>query len=178
VARTRASVAEILGSTKTTPGLPSFAFRLDYAGPKTWLEISSEVWRQGEELGGSGDHSQIHHPVSDDAAFGFSEAPNGKQVSVIVAHEALPPPSEPYSRKSSGVGSSSQVFDLPSLKGRAIRTYEPPWPLEIPDGKEAVIWAVFVDEPADVPSGATPEERARRASAAFLFRIRTSEGKK
>ena len=41
-----------------------------------------------------------------------------------------------------------------------------------------MIWAVFVDEPADVPPGATPEDRAKRAAAAFLFKIRTADEKK
>jgi hypothetical protein len=178
VARTSASAAELLGRGKPTPGLPSFTFRMDYAGPKTQLEISSQVWRQGEEVGGSGGCGTIRPPVADDAAFGFFESPDGKHVSVIVAHEVILPRSESPSGRVSGGSTTSQVFDLPSLLGRAIRTTEPSWPLEIPDGKEVVIWAMFVDEPDDVPSGATPEERAKRAAAAFLFRIRTADEKK
>jgi len=174
VARTSASAPEILATWKPTPGLPSFAFRKDYVGPKTRLETSSEVWHQGEGRGGSADLETIQLPVSDDGAFGFSEGKNGQEISVIMAQEGVR--SEPSYRTT--VGGSSQVFKIPSLRGRVIRTYEPSWPLEIPDGKDAVLWAVFVDEPADVPVGASLEERAKRATAAFLFRMRTADEKK
>ena len=176
MARTRASAAEILAKWKPTTGLPSFAFRIDYVGPKTRLEVSYQLWHQGKDLGSAESHETLDLPVSDDAAFGFLDGKNGQQVSVIVAHEVITPQSDRPSRSSPGV--MTQQFDLPALRDRAIRTHEPSWPLEIPDGKDGVVWAVFVDEPADVPAGATPEERAKRADTALIFRIRTADAKK
>jgi len=163
LARTSASAADLLKNPKATSGLPSLAFRVDYAGPKTRLEISYEGWHQGQELGGAEGRRTIHVPVSEDAAFGFSDGKSGKEVSVLTVEDS---------------GLSTQEFNIPSIRGRAFRTYEPSWPLEIPDGKDAVIWAVFVDEPGDAPAGASLEERAKRAKTAWLFRIRTADEKK
>lgn len=62
------------------------------------------------------------------------------------------------------------------IKGRALRSVRPELPQEISDGKEALFWAVFVDEP---PGGeaASLDESAKRADTAWLFKISTIEEK-
>ena len=157
------------------PGFPSLAFKLSYYGPKSRLEVRHEGWHKGKTVGsGKGNHL-IQLPLVDDAAFGFSDgtAPDGRSVAVV--HTSLPA----ESKKPGGAGGSrlgdTQQYAVPPLKMRSKRTYEPAWPLEIQDGQEAILWAVFVDEPADLPAGASVEERAKRADTAWIFRIRTAD---
>jgi hypothetical protein len=162
---------------RITPGLPSLAVRLMYPGPRTHLEIQLEAWHQGKKEAGETDHQLFHLPLSDDAAFGFAEGmpPEGKAGTQVVI--SMPVQSAGSEGGSSRTTSSLQ-FGVPLLKARTVDTYRPSWPLDVPDGKEVVLWAVFVDEPADAPTGASLEERAKRADTAWIFRIRTADEKK
>src|SRR5688572_20526740 len=158
---------------KPNPGYPSLVVTMSYAGPKTRLQLQHEGWHQGKRTGSGTNNASIHLPLSNDAAFGLSDgtSPEGKEVPVL--HESLPAGPKVSDR----IGGARQ-YAMPPLKMRSKRVHEPAWPLEVRDGGEAIVWAVFVDEPADVPAGATVEERARRADAAWILRIRTTDEKK
>jgi hypothetical protein len=164
--------------TKADPGYPSLAVRMTYAGPKTYLFFHREAWHQGKRIGEERKHQSFPLPLNDDLALGFSDGKDKEGKDVVQVHESLPVKSKVAGDANfSRTGSTTELVLTP-LKMRSKRTVEPAWPLEIADGTEALLWAVFVDEPKDVPAGATPEERARRADAAFLFRIRTADEKK
>lgn len=171
------SAAQDLLKKRVTPGLPTLAVRLMYPGPRTHLEIQLEAWHHGKKEAGETDHQLFHLPLSDDAAFGFAEGmpPEGKAGTQVVI--SMPVQSAGSEGGSSRTTSSLQ-FGVPLIRGKAIRTHGPTLPLDVPDGKEVVLWAVFVDEPADAPPGASLEERAKRADTAWIFRIRTADEKK
>jgi hypothetical protein len=150
---------------------------MTYGGPNTYVEREMEVWHEGKRIAKERGHQSFQLPLSDDAAFGFSDGKDGEGKEVVKFHDTYPvqskvPGAGDYSR-----ASGSFEFGLPSLKTHPRQILEPAFPLEIVDGTEALLWAVFVDEPAELPAGATPEERAKRAGTAFLFRVRTADGK-
>jgi len=164
---------------QANPGFPSLVVKMTYGGPKTYLDLRMEAWHQGQRIGNERGHQSFHLPLNDEAAFGFSDGKDKEGKDVVRLHQTFPVES-----KTAGSGNSSRVggtseFGMPALKMRDKHTtLEPTWPLEIADGTEALLWAVFVDETADVPPGASPELRAKRADSAWLFRIRTADGKK
>lgn len=61
------------------------------------------------------------------------------------------------------------------MKGHRVNTWEPTWPHHIPRDTGAPLWAVFVDEPVGAPLVESPQDRAVRAGAAWLFWIRMTE---
>jgi len=160
------------------PGFPSLAVRMTYGGPKTYLKFQLETWHRGKPIAHERNHQSFQLPLADDLAFGFSDGKNKEGKDVVQVHESFPVKSKVAGDGNSSRTGSALEFGIPLLKMRSKRTIEPAWPLEIADGTEALLWAVFVDEPADLPADATPEERAKRADAAFLFRIRTADVKK
>jgi hypothetical protein len=163
---------------EATPGFPSLVVKMTYGGLKTYLDLHLEAWHQGQRIGNEKGHQSFKLPLNDEAAFGFSDVKDKEGKDIVRIHQTFPVESKTVgSGNSSRVGGTSE-FGMPALKKRSTRTLEPAWPLEIADGTDALIWAVFVDEPADVPAGATPEERAKRAGSAWLFRIRTADEKK
>jgi len=176
ISRSTRTPADLLNN-KAVHGFPKLAVRLDYAGPRTSITTAFEAWRDGKKEAGETDHQMIHLPLADDAAFGFADAKtkDGKEATEVVV--SMPVESAGSSGGASRTVSSLQ-FGVPLLKGKVVKTIEPTLPLEIADGKEVLLWAVFADEPADVPAAATPEERAKRADTAWLFRIRTADAKK
>lgn len=174
LSRTEQSAAEILND-KSTVGFPSLVFRVEYAGPKTRIELRREGWHKGKRLGEGRGTCSFQLPLSGDGAFGFSDGKGAQGEPAVVEHASI--------RLGTAGGKSGHLlgdktaFPIPSLKGRSFRTLEPELPGDVPDGTEAV-WAVFVDEPAEVPAGTSPEERAKRADTAWIFRIRTADEKK
>ena len=158
---------------KPNPEYPSLVMTMTYAGPKTRLQLQHEGWHQGKQTGSGTSNGSIQLPLSNEAAFGLSDgtSPEGKEVPVL--HTSLPAGPKISDR----IGGARQ-YAMPPLKMRSKRVHEPAWPLEVRDGDEAIVWAVFVDEPAELPAGATIEERARRAEVAWILRIRTTDEKK
>lgn len=161
-----------------TAGLPTLCVKLEYAGPRTWLGIDAEGWHQGKKLGGGEGGVSINVPLSGDAAFGFVDgsSPEGKPELTII--ESIPVHSDSTTGAVSGRIGTTHQYGVPPIKGRVCRTFQPRWPLEMSDGKEAIIWAVFVDEPLTNEEALSLEERARRADTAWLFKIRTADEKK
>ena len=84
---------------------------------------------------------------------------------------------DPASGVVSGRIGRVEEFGNPAIKGRVSHTFTPRLPLEVPDGKDMIFWAVFVDEPPG-NEAASFEERASRADMAWLFRIHTADEKK
>jgi hypothetical protein len=162
---------------KANPGYPSLTVRMTYGGPKTFLEFQVEAWEEGKRISREKNHQMFHLPLADDAAFGFSDGKDKEGKDVVRLHESFPVKSKVAGDGNSSRTGTTSEFGMAPLKMRSKRTLELAWPLEVADGTEVMLWAVFVDEPADVPAGASPEERAKRAGAAWLFKIRTADEK-
>ncbi len=172
-----------------TPGLgssfqsskdhPSLILKLEYEGSKSWLDVETEFWSKGKRFEGGEGGQSIYAPLSDVAAFGFSEGLDKEGRPRVIVTESIPAMSKgPGGGGSARMGSTKDYHDVPSLKNRRILTFHPQWPIEIVDGKEAVVWAVFVDEPPGSPETDSLEERAARADAAWIFRIGPGDEKK
>jgi hypothetical protein len=169
--------ANLQSEFSSSDGLPGYCARLDYSGPKTWLGFHPEGWHKGKRLSeGRGEHT-IRVPLSGEIAFGLSELSGSEGKMGILIKESFPVESDSETHFVTHRFSTSTSFAIPSIKGRGLHTMRADLPLEIPDGKEVVIWAVFVDEPAGSET-ATLEDRASRADAAWLFKIRTVDEKK
>lgn len=169
---------DLLDPFSPSPGLPTLNLKVEYGGPKSRLEIDSAGWHQGKKLGANQGRQLIHLPFTGDAAFGFAEGRNPEGKAVVSVIHSISVGSNPHTGTVSGRTRSAQQYGVPPINDRRCRTYEPQWPLEIPDGKEAVFWGVFVDEPPDAGEPGSPEERARRADTAWLFRIRVADERK
>ena len=157
-----------------TPGLPALIVKFEYAGPNTWLRLETEYWLKGEKTPiGQGGQS-LKPPISGTAGFGFKEAkPGMKLISSVPSHAD---PSDPGN--SGRLGRITEYSDFPSFGDGRLLAYTPSWPLEIADGKTAVYWAVFLNEPSGASETASLEERSKRAEAALIFRIGTEDRKK
>ena len=158
-----------LGDTfRPTAGLPTLCVKLEYAGPKTRLEVDTEGWHQGKKLGGSLGHQSIQLPLSEAATFGFGEGVNPEGKPIVTVIESIP----------TGTGRTGGIYQyaVPPIKG-GVSTFIPRIPLEVADGGEAIFWAVFVGEPFLVVDR-SPETRARSAETAWLFKIRIADEKK
>jgi hypothetical protein len=174
LSRTDKAAGEIL-KDKPTAGFPTLTFHVEYAGPRPRLELHREGWHKGKRLGeGKGNYS-LQLPLSGDGAFALSDGKGTQGEPAVVVHASIRLGTT--GTNSENLLGDTTAYPLPSLQGRSFRTLEPGFPRDVPDGTDAV-WAVFVDEPADVPAGATPEERAKRADTAWIFRIRTADEKK
>jgi hypothetical protein len=169
--------ANLRSEFSSSDGLPGYCAMLDYTGPRTWLGFHPEGWNKGKRLSEGRGECTIKVPLSGEIAFGFSEVsgPDGKMG--ITIKESFPMESDPETHFVTHRFGTSTSFAIPSIKGRALHTMRADLPLEIPDGKEVVFWAVFVDEPAG-SEAASLEERASRADAAWLFKLRTVDEKK
>lgn len=159
---------------RPTSGLPAVFMKAEYAGPREDLVLGMEFWSKGHNDRAGSTLRSIRLPYSGVVVVGFKEARDA-QDKPLLKHFVFLQESPPEGG-SSRVSTGGEYAGLPSLAGA--RVVLPAWPLEIADGNGALFWAVFVNEPAGAPEGASLEERARRAEAAWLFRIRTQEWKK
>lgn len=145
--------------------LPRFASKVEYAGPKTQLRVDAWAWLEGKGLGGGEGSRSIDLPLNGVAAFGFTEGPDASGLHRVNMIQLF--------TEGSGHTRSTTGFAVPSIKAKSITTYEPVWPLEVPDGELAIVWAVFVNEPEQSPEDMDVEERALRAEAAWVFKVGT-----
>lgn len=161
----------------STSGPGPLALKLEYAGPKTWLDVRTEFWWKGKTLGGGEGGQSIFPPLSDIAAFAFPEGPDSKGNSRVTVLDSIPVKSDGSGHKSR-IGTTKDFGELTSLKGRRVLVFKPQFPLEVKDGDDAIVWGVFVDEPEGAPTSASLEERAARAEAAWIFRMGPKDEKK
>jgi hypothetical protein len=113
-------------------------------------------------------------PLSGEAVFTFTEGKNSAGTPLVSVAKYIPESWNPKTNVVTGrIGDIGQ-YPVPPIQGRAVTEYRPHLPLDVADGKDAIFWAVFVDEPPGTPPEDL-EERARKADVGFIFRIRTAE---
>jgi len=170
--------ADLQSEFAPSGGLPSYCAKFEYAGPRTWLAINPQRWQKGKVFSEDKGEHTMKVPMSGEIAFTMTEVSNAAGQTDIKIHETYPVESDPETGLVTHRFSTSTSYAHPSIKGLAVHTVKADLPLEIPDGKEATIWAVFVDEPPGAELSMSLEDRAKRADSAWLFKISTVEPEK
>jgi hypothetical protein len=170
--------ADLQAEFAPSGGLPSFCAKFEYTGPRTWLAINPQRWEKGKISSEDRGEHTMRVPLSGEIAFNLTEVLTAAGQTEIRIHETYPVESDPERGVVTHRYSNSTSYAHSSIKGRTVHTVRANLPVEIPDGKEATIWAVFVDEPPGAESSRSLEERAKQADAAWLFRISAIEPEK
>lgn len=155
------------------PGLPSLGLQVEYPGPKLGLRVEVQGFEKGVSRASSKDHRLISLPLIADLGFGFGEGKNSEgtlQPAVIQSFGVSS--ADGHSRTRTG---GSGTMAIAPIGERRCQTWEPKWPLEIADGQEEIVWAVFVAEPEGDRKDVPILERVKQAEAAWIFKAASSE---
>lgn len=141
---------------------------MEYAGPAQGFRDRLDAWTAGRVTSSHKGTRRLDVPVRGELLLGFGTDPKRSGQQVLVHSVWL------NGRYGDGGGHSTMDVGQGPLHERRVATWQPTWPLEIRDGQETLLWGIFVDEPAGDPP-ASLEERAKRAAAAWLYRVGTAE---
>jgi hypothetical protein len=154
------------------PGLPHVSLRLDYAGPKPCLRIDLEEFDHGKLAGESHFAQEIQLPYSGTWAVAFGERKDAEGNLQAALAERLPG-TPVMSRGATARGELTVTRSRQAALGsRPVSLYQPAWPLEVPEGQEAVVWGVFVGGSSEKGS---PLERAHSAESAWIFKFAATD---
>jgi len=157
------------------PGLPTLSLNVEYSGPKPGLRVDAQGFEHGKSAAEAEDVRALELPLSGEVAFGFGESKNSQGMLLAAVIERFsdgPSPSTGLISKRSG---SVGQMGISPIGSRKWKVYQPAWPLEIPDGTEEIIWGVFVGEPPESKEDTPLQERVKRAEAAWIFKVSTTE---
>jgi len=164
---------ELMKEAAYKPGLPSLGLKLEYPGPQLGLRVEAQGFEKGVSRASTKSHQVITLPLAADLGFGFGEGANseGKVLAAVIEKFVTTSGSGRSTTRTGGV----TQMGIPPIGARDFQMYEPNWPLEVADGKEAVVWGVFVHEPAGDRRAVPLMTRVKEAEAAWLFTIATGE---
>lgn len=154
-------------------GLPSLGLQVEYTGPKLGLRVEAEGFEKGEPRASFQDVRALDLPLIADLGFGFGEKKNSEGTPQAAVIQAFGLTTADARSKTRTGGSGTMA--IPPIGTRPCRTWVPKWPLEIPDGKEEIVWAVFVGEPEGDRRSVPIPQRVKQAEAAWVFKASSSE---